>query len=231
MTAAVFAAECKLDQPKLQATPPGDSLEAIITRHQDHMGHPAVVRQIIVPPVKRTRKKNWIIMEPPVTSNIAITTRINSFEQKRSHDQEVSAGSHPPVAKRPCASPRKCGTPRKHPVTPPMRSCDPVQQLDLPGPSHHGNQQQSEQSSLSVDGISLDPEILESVINDTQLPQQLADSINAALHSVNTAAMGTTISAEESHDASDDLADRILEMTQSDLLELLSDLIPPQNND
>jgi len=72
-------------------------------------------------------------------------------------------------------------TPRKHPATPPMRPCDLVQ-LDLPGPSHHGNQQQPEQSSQSVDGISIDPEILESVINDTQLPQQLADSINAALH-------------------------------------------------
>jgi len=72
-------------------------------------------------------------------------------------------------------------TPRKHPATPPMRPCDLVQ-LDLPGPSHYSNQQQQEQSSQSVDGISIDPEILESVINDTQLPQQLADSINAALH-------------------------------------------------
>jgi len=71
-------------------------------------------------------------------------------------------------------------TPRKHPATPPVRSCDP-EHFDLPGSSHHGNQLQQEQSSQSVDGISLDPEILESVINDTQLPQQLADSINAAL--------------------------------------------------
>ena len=55
------------------------------------------------------RKKNWIIMEPPTTSSVVMTTRINSFEQKRSQDQEVSAGPHPPVAKRPCASPRKCG--------------------------------------------------------------------------------------------------------------------------
>ena len=42
--------------------------------------------------------------------------------------------------------------------------------------------------------------------------------------------MGTTPSEEVSHDASDDVVDRILEMTQSDLLELLTDLIPPQNN-
>ena len=43
--------------------------------------------------------------------------------------------------------------------------------------------------------------------------------------------MTTTPSVEEgSHDASDDVVDRILEMTQSDLLELLTDLIPPQNN-
>jgi len=61
-----------------------------------------------------------------------------------------------------------------------MKSSDPVQ-FDQPGPSHLGNQLQPEQNSQSVDGVSLDPDILESVINDTQLPQQLADSINAAL--------------------------------------------------
>ena len=71
MTAAVFAAECKLDQSllqvvcsinsnnilimQLQAPPPGDPLEVIITGHQDHMTHPAVVRQIVVPPVKRSK--------------------------------------------------------------------------------------------------------------------------------------------------------------------------------
>jgi len=71
MTAAVFAAECKLDQSllqvvcsinsnnilimQLQAPPPGDTLEVIITGHQDHMTHPAVVRQIVVPPVKRSK--------------------------------------------------------------------------------------------------------------------------------------------------------------------------------
>jgi len=42
--------------------------------------------------------------------------------------------------------------------------------------------------------------------------------------------MGMTVPAEGSHDARDDVVDRILEMTQSDLLELLTDLIPPQNN-
>lgn len=59
-----------------------------------------------------------------------------------------------------------------------MRSCDPVQSnSEEPGPS---NQDDTQLLSNSYGDI-VDMELLQSVINDTQLPQQLADSINAAL--------------------------------------------------
>lgn len=57
-----------------------------------------------------------------------------------------------------------------------MRSCDPVQSTS-PGTAV------SNQEELQLLGNSdiVDTELLQSVINDSQLPQQLADSINAAL--------------------------------------------------
>ena len=67
-------------------------------------------------------------------------------------------------------------TPRKHNTTPPIRSCDPVQ-------STSQGVAVSNQDDVQLLGNSdiVDTELLQSVINDTQLPQQLADSINAAL--------------------------------------------------
>lgn len=57
-----------------------------------------------------------------------------------------------------------------------MRSCDPVE-------SNCQGAGVSNQEELQLLGNSdiVDMELLQSVINDTQLPQQLADSINAAL--------------------------------------------------
>lgn len=110
MTAAVFAVECRLDQSLLQTTPPGDDLETIVTNYCDQKT-PNNAPRIIIPPVKRTRKKNWIIMEPHA-SNVAIPTAINSFEHKRSHEPQMEYSNsieQPPPTKRLCPSPRKSG--------------------------------------------------------------------------------------------------------------------------
>ena len=57
-----------------------------------------------------------------------------------------------------------------------MRSCDPVESnCQGAGVSNH------EELQLLGNSDIVDMELLQSVINDTQLPQQLADSINAAL--------------------------------------------------
>ena len=69
-------------------------------------------------------------------------------------------------------------TPRKHNATPPIDSCDLVHISEEPGPSNQGDVQLPGNSS---NGDIVDMELLQSVINDTQLPQQLANSINAAL--------------------------------------------------
>lgn len=225
MTAAVFAVECKLDQSVLQVTPPGDDLETIVTNYCDHKI--PTTSQIIIPPVKRTRKKNWIIMEPHASS-VAIPTAINSFEHKRSHDPTsgYNSSNDTPPPKRLCTSPRKSGTPRKHNATPPMRSCDPVE-------SNCQGAGVSNQEELQLLGNSdiVDMELLQSVINDTQLPQQLADSINAALQSVNGATVTTGGGSHDTVATSDDLVDKILENTQPDLLEFLTDLLPHSDSD
>ena len=60
-----------------------------------------------------------------------------------------------------------------------MRSSDPIQlNLDEPGDSNQDDLQLLG-NSYSSDVVGMD--LLQSVINDSQLPQQLADSINAAL--------------------------------------------------
>lgn len=67
-------------------------------------------------------------------------------------------------------------TPRKHNATPPISSCDLVDtSSEEPGPSNQGDVQLPGNSDI------VDMELLQSVINDSQLPQQLANSINAAL--------------------------------------------------
>lgn len=133
----------------------------------------------------------------PHGSTVTMPTPINSFEHKRSHDQVVDETSniqlHPP--KRLCSSPRKSGcvlvimcsnfiihyrTPRKHhTATPPIRSCDPIPMNPLePGPS---NQDDMLLLGNNSNSNAVDLDLLQSVITDSQLPQQLADSINAAL--------------------------------------------------
>ena len=127
----------------------------------------------------------------PHASSVTMATPINSFERKRSHDPHNGSTDQPNPPKRLCPSPRKSGcvndhvislyiiiypyrTPHKHNATPPIRSCDLAHMSsEEPGSSNQGD--------VQLPGDIVDMELLESVINDSQLPQQLANSINAAL--------------------------------------------------
>ena len=69
-------------------------------------------------------------------------------------------------------------TPRKHNAKPLTGSCEPLQSsCEEAGPSNQDEMQLLGSNNSDV----VDMELLQSVINDTQLPQQLANSINTAL--------------------------------------------------
>ena len=70
-------------------------------------------------------------------------------------------------------------TPRKYNATPITESCEPLQSSsEEAGPS---NQDEMQLLGNNDNSDVVDMELLQSVINDSQLPQQLANSINTAL--------------------------------------------------